>query len=90
MAQELRESLAFSHSCGSLREHIRNAGEAELTKEVANERIKAFFPTLGRWTAHVLLCEGAFHTGQLSAWRRTKDQPSVFENEANIHRMLSA
>ncbi len=81
---------AFSDSCSSLREHVRNAGEAELAKEVANERIKAFFPTLGRWAAHVLLCEGAFHTGQLSAWRRAKNQPSVFENEANVHRILSA
>jgi len=81
---------AFSDAISMVRDQVRTAGEAGLNKEVEDEQLRAFFPTLGRWAAHVLLSEGPFHVGQVSAWRRAKGLPSVFENEANITRLLSA
>ncbi|MFG0275448.1 MAG: DinB family protein [Phycisphaerales bacterium] len=81
---------AFSDSCSRLRRAVRAGGEAMLERPVEDEQIRAYFPTLGRWATHVLLAEGAFHTGQLSAWRRAQGMPSVFENEDNLAKMLHA
>ncbi len=81
---------AYTGACENLRAVVRQAGEDVFDMPVENERIRAFFPTVGRWVSHVLLSECAFHAGQLSAWRRSKGLSSVFESEANIGRMISA
>ena len=81
---------AFKAAGTALRDSVRAGGEAMLAHKVADEQVRAYFPTLGRWAAHVLLAEGAFHTGQLSAWRRARGMPSVFDNEQNLARMLHA
>ncbi len=80
---------AFGEACQTLRRVVREAGEAALTREIEGE-MRPFLPTLGRWVAHALLTEVAFHTGQLSAWRRASGLPSVFEVEANAPRMMAA
>lgn len=81
---------AFKDSCATLRRTVEQAGESKLNAPVADEMIRTFFPTYGRWAAHALTAEGAFHTGQLSAWRRAKNMPSVFDQESNLQRMLEA
>ena len=81
---------AYTDACRSLRKAIQAAGESVLDQPVDNEQLAAFFPTNGRWTAHCLLSEGAFHTGQLSAWRRAKGLPSVFDVEANLPRLMAS
>jgi len=81
---------AFTDSCRTLRATLRAAGEPAFDRPVDNERLRGFFPTLGRWTTHAMLCEVAFHCGQLSAWRRAKGLASVFENEANIERLVTS
>ncbi len=80
---------AFDESSALLRATVRGAGESKLAEPVADESIAPFFPTLGRWAVHVLASEGVFHSGQLSAWRRAKGLPSVFDVEANIGRLLA-
>lgn len=79
----------FKDSAQSLRRALAGAGESALEKPVEDEQIAPFFPTLGRWAVHCLLSEGAFHTGQLSAWRRAKGMPAVFEVEANGPRLMA-
>ena len=79
---------AFRDAAATARNAVRNAGEKGLAAPVEDERLSAFFPTMGRWALHAIVCEAAFHTGQLSAWRKARGMGSVFANEANIARMM--
>lgn len=81
---------AFSDAARMLRATVKKAGEAKLQQPVADENIRDYFPTYERWAAHALTAEGAFHTGQLSAWRKAMGLPGVFDQEANLKRMLEA
>ncbi len=77
---------AFSHAAKNLRATLRDKGEAVMSTPTTHEKIRDFFPTIGRFATHVLLVELAFHTGQISAWRRAKQMGGVFV-EANFARM---
>jgi len=86
-----REELvsAFGQACRGLRTAVRAAGEAGLDRPTDVPEMAVLVPTIGQWALHVLVCETAFHTGQLSSWRRVKGLPSVFEQEANQRRMVA-
>lgn len=81
---------AYTGAAETLRNAVRAAEPSVFDQPVENERIRAFFPTVGRWLTHVLMCECSFHAGQLSAWRKARAMPSVFDNEANVNRLMTA
>jgi uncharacterized damage-inducible protein DinB len=78
---------AFTDAGRSVADAVRRVGEAGLSGP-ASEAVRAFFPTTNQWVLHVLIAEHAFHTGQLSVWRRGMGLPSVFEVEGNIERLM--
>lgn len=86
-----REELIETYqSAGeTLRALVREHGAARFDEPLTDERLKAFFPTVGRFITHVMLVECSFHAGQLSAWRRAKGMPSVFSIESNMQRLLA-
>ncbi|MEM9418177.1 MAG: DinB family protein [Planctomycetota bacterium] len=45
--------------------------------DVAPERFRKRFPTVGNALAHIMLSHEMQHLGQLSAWRRVKGLPAV-------------
>lgn len=81
---------AFRDAAATLRSTLQSVDEATFDEAIEDERIRAIFPTNGRFTLHVLLCEVAFHTGQLSAWRRAQGLPSVFDDQERVRRLLTA
>ena len=80
---------AFRDAAARLRRAVAASWDAGFEAPTRDAEVRAYFPTAGRWAVHVLLGEVAFHTGQLSAWRRTQGLAPVFADERRVARLLA-
>lgn len=72
--QTLIAALENGHS--RISEAIASADDDLFTSD-SPEGIRSYFPTVGDFTMFVCTSHAATHLGQLSAWRRAKELPSV-------------
>ncbi len=69
----------FESSRSDLIEAISNADPSTLAQPQPTSILKEELPTIGDFIGHLLTTHLALHTGQLSAWRRSRGLDSVMQ-----------
>ncbi len=69
----------FKSSRADLIEAVTNADAAALAQPQPTSILKEELPTTGDFIGHLLTTHLAMHTGQLSAWRRSRGLDSVMK-----------
>ena len=70
---ELFEAYDRAHRV--IADALASVSDAQLTAPPADEKLRAYFPTLGFMAVYMLAQHEGYHLGQVSAWRRAAGLP---------------
>jgi len=62
-------------------EAARNTDDTRWSEPLSDDRLRALFSTVGRFTVQALIAEPMFHLGQISAWRRAMGMPNYLDQK---------